>query len=190
MTFPTGHAGVPEEIIEKVSRLHAEVDSVVIAITNRLENNLTSKLECRKGCHACCEDGLKVFPVEAALIMAHAPDLLASGKPNTGAGCAFLDNAGACRIYPWRPYVCRTQGLPLRWLEEDQTGETVELRDICPLNEETLQSARKPLEDLSPDLCWTIGDIESRLAGLQASVSGFSVELPRIPLRDFFESGE
>ena len=30
--------------------------------------------------------------------------------------CAFLDGEGGCRVYPDRPYVCRTQGLPLRWI--------------------------------------------------------------------------
>ncbi|MBK7707050.1 MAG: hypothetical protein IPJ30_15135 [Acidobacteria bacterium] len=53
--------------------------------------------------------------------------------PHTRGACAFLDQ-DACRIYPDRPYVHRTQGLPLRWIEDD-LEEAFKYRDICPLNE-------------------------------------------------------
>ncbi len=44
--------------------------------------------------------------------------------------CTFLDAAGRCRIYPVRPVICRTHGLPLV-IPEENDG----LRgDCCPLN--------------------------------------------------------
>lgn len=176
---------VPGETLEKVRLLHAEVDSLV---ANRADS-LLRPLACRRGCFDCCIDGLKVFPVEAALITADCLDLLTNEEPHIPGRCAFLDDAGSCRIYPWRPYVCRTQGLPLRWLEEDPEGVLVELRDICPLNDEALQTVGMRLEDLDPDQCWTLGGFESRLAGLQAALTGFVDEPPRVPLRSLFESG-
>ncbi|MFH1568638.1 MAG: YkgJ family cysteine cluster protein, partial [Gemmatimonadota bacterium] len=92
--------------------------------------------------------------------------------------CAFLDAEGACRIYPQRPYVCRTQGLPLRWLDEVD-GATVELRDICPLNEEGV-----PIEELDAAACWTIGPAEGALAEFQARADGGQGR--RVALRGLF----
>ena len=175
---------VPVEILDKVRRLHAEVDSLAADLAGRIPGPLV----CGRGCCDCCVDDLSIFPVEAALIRTEASDFLNSAEPHPTGQCAFLDEVGSCRIYPWRPYVCRSQGFPLRWLEEDQDGEEMELRDICPLNDNVLKTARSPLENLSPDQCWTLGDFESRLAGLQASITGFSPELPRLLLRSLFQS--
>ncbi len=94
--------------------------------------------------------------------------------------CAFLDAEGGCRIYAERPYVCRTQGLPLRWLEP-QGDLTVELRDICPLNDQDLEL--DPIESLNAEVCWTIGPFEDRLAALQVSSPGSA---QRTFLRDLF----
>lgn len=102
-----------------------------------------------------------MFEVEAAPIRAHHAALLDEGVPHATGGCAFLDEAGACRIYEHRPYVCRTQGLPLRWLDE-QDGLPVELRDICPLNEDG-----EAVEAIAEDDCFTLGPIEERLAEMQ-----------------------
>lgn len=120
------------------------------------------RLRCRRGCHDCCIDGLTVFTVEADAIRDAFPELTATGTPHPAGACAFLDSEGACRVYAVRPYVCRTQGLPLRWIAE-KNGETVEYRDICPLNE----AGGPDLTDLAEDECWSLGPFEGRLAALQ-----------------------
>ena len=175
---------VSEEILDEVRRFHAAVDVMVAELVERLPGPMV----CGPGCSDCCIDDLKVFPVEAELIRTHAPALLSADVPHPPGKCAFLDESGSCRVYPCRPYVCRTQGLPLRWLEDGADGEVAELRDICPLNDDALQAMGSPLEGLAADQCWSLGDFESRLAGLQASLSGFSVELPRISLRSLFKA--
>jgi hypothetical protein len=124
-------------------------------------------------------DGVTVFAVEAENIRRHHAERLAQANPYPEGDCAFLDGAGACRIYQHRPYVCRTQGLPLRWIEARPDGNPVELRDICPLND-----AGGPVETLPPDACWTIGPFEGRLAALQSMLDGAT--LCRVPLRSFF----
>lgn len=131
-------------------------------------------MQCGKGCHGCCEDDLTVFEVEAAPIRERHAALLATGRAGSVGACAFLDAQGACRIYAERPYVCRTQGLPLRWLEDEQ----VELRDICPLNE-----AGVPIEELEAEACWTLGPAEEQLACLQLATSPSA---PRVSLRSLF----
>lgn len=140
-----------------------------------------SRLVCRRGCCMCCVDDLTVFEVEAANIREKQKELLAREMAHAPGACAFLDNEGACRIYEDRPYVCRTQGLPLRWLDEEPDGDFVELRDICPLNDE---GEVEPIEDLPAEECWTIGPIEERLAKLQLEFGDGS--LSRVALRSLF----
>jgi uncharacterized protein len=170
----------------EVEKLHAEVDR----LAGKLATAHAARLNCRRGCSACCVDGLTVFEVEAERIRRRHAGLLAEGSPHAPGACAFLDAEGACRVYDERPYVCRTQGLPLRWLEETGDGEgeeegagvsLVELRDICPLNEEGV-----PVEELAAEECWTLGPFEERLARLQAERDGGT--LRRVPLRSLFRN--
>ncbi|MFH1572648.1 MAG: YkgJ family cysteine cluster protein [Acidobacteriota bacterium] len=164
-----------EPLFDTLDDLYREVDRRV----ERLRVLHAARLRCRRGCSDCCEDGLTVFEVEARHIQLHCADLLANGTPHPDGACAFLDDAGACRIYPNRPYVCQTQGLPLRWIGKPIDGGPVELRDICPLNEQG-----PPVEGLPAEACWHIGPFEAALANLQATADGG--RLRRVPLRALF----
>jgi hypothetical protein len=134
---------------------------------SRLHSLHGSRLHCSRGCSACCIDGLTVFTVEAQNIARHYAELLKHGEPHPAGACAFLDPKGNCRIYDHRPYVCRTQGLPLRWTEIPPDGSPVEMRDICPVNE-----AGPPIDELPPEACWSIGPFEMRLQKLQRASGG------------------
>lgn len=166
---------VVARVIDQVERLHAAVDVMVAPLTA----HHAERLQCRVGCTGCCVDDLSVFAVEAATILRHHAQRLATESPHPAGACAMLDGAGRCRIYAQRPYVCRTQGLPLRWLD-DQVADhdaPAELRDICELNETT-----EPIETLAPERCWTLGPVEARLQSLQSEASPGV----RIKLRDLF----
>ena len=163
------------DALNDVGMLHDEVDRSAAELAARHRG----RLRCGRGCHACCVDGLTVFELEAERIRAAHAELLRSGLPHPPGACAFLGDAGECRIYPDRPYVCRTQGLPLRWLEEGTGNELVERRDICPLNEEG-----EPLEALRSGECWTIGPVEDRLRRLQEARDGGAGR--RVALRSLF----
>ncbi|MCU0576148.1 MAG: YkgJ family cysteine cluster protein [Desulfobacterota bacterium] len=162
-------------IMNALEEIHREVDDAA----RELFAFHRDRLHCAQGCTRCCRDDISVFEVEAETIRFHYTGLLDQSLPHTRGACAFLDAAGACRIYPHRPYVCRTQGLPLRWLDESAGGDTVEMRDICPVNE-----SGPAVETLPVDQCWTIGPVELRLASLQILVSG--MEMVRVPLRALF----
>lgn len=153
-----------EKAVGYVAELHKVVDGLVAP----LEATHQARLQCRRGCSGCCVDGLTVFEVEAELIRARHAALLEGGEPHPPGRCAFLDEAGACRIYESRPYVCRTQGLPLRWVEETDTGAVVENRDICPLNAD----GEPALEALPAAECWSIGPVEERLRAVQEKLDG------------------
>jgi hypothetical protein len=165
-----------DDPLRAVERLHAEVDARCGALAERHQE----RLRCRLGCASCCVDDVTVFEVEAERIRAHCADVL-DGAPHPPGACAFLDASGGCRIYAHRPYVCRTQGLPLRWIDFSDAQGAAERRDICPLNE-----THEPIEELPAEACWELGPVESRLAALQASGQEGRT-LRRVRLRDLFE---
>ncbi len=162
----------PAQLLDILEHLYQQVDSHAAALAQPLD------LECRAGCTPCCVDDLRVGPAEASFIRAHAAPILAA-TPHPPGACAMLDDQGHCRIYPWRPYVCRTQGLPLRWLEEEDDTTCHEARDICPLNAPTVD-----LLNLPATACWPIGPMEQKLAHLDRSLDDNPRE--RTALRDLF----
>jgi hypothetical protein len=166
----------PDEAEAALHRLHAEVDRAAEALAERHRG----RLRCGRGCAACCLDGITVYEVEAERIRRAHAALLAEGAPRAPGACAFLGPDDECRIYADRPYVCRTQGLPLRWLAEaEEGGDVLEGRDVCPLN-----AAGPPLEELPEDACWLLGPVEARLAALQHALDGGAGR--RVPLRSLF----
>lgn len=160
---------IGERALLSLPVLHETIDTRVA----ELEARHRDRLKCAKGCSQCCVDALTVSEVEAEHIRRAVGDDLRGQAAHLAGACAFLDGGGACRIYSARPYVCRTQGLPLRWIE----GET-ERRDICPLNE-----SGEPLESLAEAECFTVGPVEQRLALLQS----LRPSDERVPLRGLFE---
>lgn len=140
------------------------------------------RLQCRRGCSDCCVDDVGIFEVEARRIRHEVGEDLRGEVAGPAGGCAFLDPDGACRIYPARPYVCRTQGLPLRWIDHEHASER---RDICPLNE-----PGPDLLTLAPESCWEIGPNEAELGYLESRRQGGTEvreSLERVSLRDLFE---
>ncbi len=170
---------------DDLERFHQAIDDEV----RGLEAVHLGRLQCRKGCSSCCVDGLTVFEAEAEAIRRNHAELLETGAPHATGACAFLDETGACRIYRDRPYVCRSQGVPLRWLDESEDGEIVEQRDICELNDQPEGKSWPLITDLSPRDCWTIGPTEAKLQEMQrefARSRGSSETQGRVELRRLF----
>lgn len=163
------------ELLKQLNDLYRQIEPEI----TRLVALHADRLKCSRGCTKCCVDDLTVFEIEAENIRRTFATILENENPAPFGVCAMLDNDGACRIYPSRPYVCRTQGLPLRWIDEIQPNQFAEMRDICPLN-----ATGKPVETLPETACWTIGPVESHLAILQTQFSQGT--LNRIKLRSLF----
>ena len=166
----------PDSSTAALQNLHERID----ARAGELALIHAQRLRCERGCDSCCVDHLTVFSVEAKRIRMNHEALLRDGTPHPPGACAFLGDVGECRIYADRPYVCRTQGLPLRWFEENDSGEICEKRDICPLNVEG-----SALNELPEDACWLIGPTELELGSLQAEIRDPHED--RIALRALFD---
>jgi len=164
----------PDTISKTMMSFYEKIDAASEGVLRALAAN-GARLRCQKGCCACCLDDLCVTPAEARVIQDNCADVLQEAPHNVGA-CAFLDAEGACRIYPYRPYICRTHGLPLRWIDEDENGEDIEERDVCELNE--LELAELPRE-----ACFTLGVPELQLEKMnEITFAGKT----RIALRSMF----
>jgi uncharacterized protein len=91
-------------------------------------------ITCGPGCEGCCVN-LSVFPVEFFSMERemkrsglHAEEL----SFDESALCGFLRDRLCC-IYPFRPIICRTHGLPILFLD-DSSGEPRWEVSYCELN--------------------------------------------------------
>ena len=103
------------QAIEIYYRLRDEVESKVVALSQQHGD----WIHCRKGCSACCLN-LTVWPVEYYAIL-EAMKAVNWPQPQLNADkeCGYLDAEGGCQIYPFRPIICRTHGLPLVYWHEE-----------------------------------------------------------------------
>ena len=110
---------------------------------------------------------------EAAVIRKLYPEI-GLEVPHGAGQCAFLDDAGKCRIYEARPLKCRTFGLPLVW-----QGEAGDTRDICELEADSVDVQALPSHALCrPELA------DTKLGIMEIATFG---ALKRVSMRSFFE---
>ena len=130
-----------------------DINSPILALQKNVdqfcesfEKKYSKEMTCKKGCSACCHQDLSVFPIEADVIrqwFQNQPDslkseLIATWKLDQATGadtsghpaqpCSFLYK-NACTIYAARPMICRSQGVALKWVENESPQY-----DVCPLN--------------------------------------------------------
>ncbi len=110
--------------IEKYFALRQELD----ALCQDLAGLHESQMACGAGCDHCCMD-FSILPVEYHAIkkeMTSLPGQAFTTGPDSS--CPFLVEH-RCAIYSSRPLICRTQGLPLLFMNEEQWELSV-----CELN--------------------------------------------------------
>ena len=95
---------------------------------SQLTTNLVNQLHCTAGCASCCM-AFSLLPLEAAILQGvlRQRSLVGSASPAT---CALLHDQ-LCQVYSARPIICRTQGLPLAYV--DVEAGTIEV-SACQLN--------------------------------------------------------
>ncbi|MFW5781021.1 MAG: YkgJ family cysteine cluster protein [Bacteroidota bacterium] len=106
-------------------RLREEIDG----ICKRLNDIHVHHLQCKKGCCKCCLP-FSILPVEFHAIREELASLNISFlNIRNKKKCIFLQD-GLCTIYNYRPIICRTHGLPLLYVNEDDNWELY----VCDLN--------------------------------------------------------
>ena len=99
---------------EDYRKLVVEVDQSVKDLSEQHKNHML----CKKGCDMCCMD-YSVFPVEYMAIKEALNTNEVDRHESVDGTCIFLKNH-ECQIYESRPIICRTHGLPLLFMNDDQ----------------------------------------------------------------------
>jgi Fe-S-cluster containining protein len=158
-------------------QLRKEIDK----LCDSLEKKHHQHMNCRKGCDLCCM-AISVFPVEFFAIRAELEHNPISGLPvpDREEDCRFLVDH-SCSIYPSRPVICRTHGLPLLYMSLE--SDEYEL-SLCELN-----FTAYDLEDFDEKNTFPMDRINSKLYQINKNfIAGFDdgkyTEQDRIPLAD------
>lgn len=117
-----------KEILARYRQLRDEVSE----LSEKLAKLHKDEMVCKKGCSECCMN-FQVLPVEYYSILdelTQNPPKEYSDLDDDAEGCNFLFK-DLCQIYQSRPFICRTHGLPLLFM--NQEGDEWEL-SACPLN--------------------------------------------------------
>ena len=166
------HGLTPDKVAETMIGFYERVDAACSNLLQALANQ-GHTLNCKAGCSQCCIDDLSITKAELAVIEKLFPNFR-DLQPHRPGACPFLDEQGLCRIYAARPYICRTHGLPMRRLDDDEQTET---RDICFVN------AHIDVLSLPATLCWTSQTAEIQLSIINIATFG---DADRIPMRNFW----
>lgn len=147
-----------EKAIEAYRHLCRQVDNQIARLVAVHGRNLV----CQPGCYHCCVN-LTVFTVE---LYAIAIQLAESGASrmnwNPRASCGWLED-GLCRIYAFRPIICRTHGLAVAVPKEDGS-EGMEV-SFCPLN---FAHINPEAYGFGPDNSLDLADLNEKLCRLNA----------------------
>jgi hypothetical protein len=134
----------PPRARERLGELFVKVDTFFGRTAARFPG--PSGVTCHAGCTDCCRrfsvtaveaeviaEGLASLPPEARERLAVRAE---RGDPEV---CPALEPDGRCAVYAFRPVICRTHGLPIRFA--DPAGEpgvaprrSLPLVDTCPRN--------------------------------------------------------
>ena len=116
--FKTKTAAEINSCLNSYRDLLARVDRRLDDVRSRYP----SEIACRKGCDCGCRN-LSIFPIEALSVAMAIRDLPAGAADDIRQrACGHsqwdcpLHEKGACRLYPFRPIICRTHGFPLQTL--------------------------------------------------------------------------
>jgi uncharacterized protein len=113
------HRDLAEKILVPEKSDYLLLRDEVDLLSKKLTRNHRKHLNCVPGCHKCCMD-FSVFPVEFFSILKENrhKNIIVRENADTGE-CLFLID-GLCSIYESRPLICRTHGLPILYMGEDE----------------------------------------------------------------------
>ena len=119
-------------LIQEYHQLIAALDAEIVCIGEMHG----ATLSCGPRCSSCCL-AFSVLPLEAACLREAIAALPLASQERLGHSLAEDDDRcpllidKLCSIYKARPVICRTQGLPLAYVDEERQAIEV---SACPLN--------------------------------------------------------
>jgi hypothetical protein len=120
---------LPQEALERAIAPWLQVAARADAFFQRVWAEHGGQMRCAPGCIDCCRQDLTVLVVEALAILLGLARSPSPSPPKEGDAaadrCALLGADDLCTVYPYRPLICRTHGLPV--LEESAVS-------CCPHN--------------------------------------------------------
>jgi uncharacterized protein len=169
---------------EEYRKLRSRIDVEI----KRLEELHGSDITCHPGCATCCIN-LTVFPVEFFTILEDLKKTDLKREDfifDDSTACGFLHEE-LCRIYPFRPIICRTHGLPILFLDESQEIPAWKV-SFCELN-----FPNKTGIEFSVDTLLDIEQINAELNSINASfIASLTGDVysanERIPLKKLYEA--
>lgn len=99
----------------------------------QVQSRHAAQMQCATGCADCCRQDLSVLVVEAVAILAALDEIPPDRRTQLGqrGPCALLLQE-RCTVYPMRPLICRTHGLPIRYDQSDV--DEADTLSCCQLN--------------------------------------------------------
>ena len=88
--------------------------------------------------------------------------------------CSALDDNDRCAIYPYRPLVCRSHGVPIKTVSNTGAGPVSPVVQVCELN----FSSASGLEDVEEDCVLDQTTLSTILAALDSALCD-AYDLPR-----------
>lgn len=120
---------------------HAALLAEIEDVFERIAARHRARIECRAGCSDCCRCRLSVAHVEAeyfakglaALPPSLRERLRRQARDPDREMCPALGDDGNCQVYAWRPVICRSHGIPLRYPARVPLAEK-KVIDVCDKN--------------------------------------------------------
>ena len=102
------------EHFKKYHQLRGDIDQ----LSEKLSGLHKNHMQCKKGCDLCCMN-YSLLPIEYFAIKDQLKDQPIKSRGCEDDECVFLINH-ECHIYENRPIICRTHGLPLLFMNDEQ----------------------------------------------------------------------
>jgi Fe-S-cluster containining protein len=124
--------------VQAVHARYRELAAKLDAFFERVQSRYGGAMKCRAGCSGCCRVRLSVTALEASVLregLAQLPEeararLAERARQADPGTCPALEADGRCAVYAWRPLVCRSHGVPVRFREPEGTTSV----SACELN--------------------------------------------------------
>ena len=169
---------------ERLDALYARLDAFFDRVKAR--HGGPSGITCRAGCADCCRR-FSVTALEAEAVAEGARSLpeevrsrVAARARAAGVVCPALEEDGRCAVYAFRPSICRTHGLPIRFLAP--SPRALPVLDACPRNFGGVDLGGLPAEDVldQAKVSTVIGALDAARAAEVGRARGERVEMARV----------